>query len=91
MTSYDELTAGEVETLNHVVINGPLYPGHIPSNEGLAGLMRKGLVVQILYRQDEGYYAASMAGRDCFVRKYSPTHDSITVAVTNFKVRLGHL
>lgn len=87
MTSYDELTGGEVDTLVQLVTNGPVYPGHIPSKEGLAGLMRKGLAVQIVFRQDEGYYAVTMAGRDCFVKKYSPEKDSLKIAIINFKNR----
>lgn len=89
MTSYDELTGGETDTLIQLILNGPVYPGHIPSKEGLAGLMRKGLAVQILFRQDEGYYAATMAGRDCFVKHYSPDNDSLKIAITNRKIKLA--
>ncbi|MBP6564013.1 MAG: hypothetical protein KA200_00210 [Burkholderiales bacterium] len=60
----DDLTGAEFDTLQALVLNGPLWDGDVPSKSGRDSLIDRKLAVRIVVRGEDGYTAATYAGRD---------------------------
>lgn len=60
------MTGAEIDTLVALVERGPLAGGDIPSKSGRSSLIEKGLAVHILVNFEDGYTAATYAGRDAY-------------------------
>lgn len=58
------LNGAEAETLTALVEQGPLWDGDLPSKSGRDGLLQKGYAVRIVVKGQDGYQAATYAGRD---------------------------
>ena len=69
------LTGAEAETLVALVEHGPLWDGDVPSKSGRDGLLQKGYAVRIVVKGEDGYQAATYAGRDAYKSRY-PSADS---------------
>ncbi|MBP6564346.1 MAG: hypothetical protein KA200_01910 [Burkholderiales bacterium] len=61
-----ELTGAEFDTLHGLVLNGPLWDGDVPSKSGRDSLIERGLAVRVVVRGEDGYTAATYAGRDAW-------------------------
>jgi hypothetical protein len=59
-----DLTGAEFDTLHALVLNGPLWDGDVPSKSGRDSLIDRGLAVRVVVRGEDGYTAATYAGRD---------------------------
>jgi hypothetical protein len=60
------LTGAEKDTLIALVEQGPLWDGDVPSKQGRDALVRRGLAAQIMVKSDDGWQAATYAGRDAY-------------------------
>lgn len=56
----------EEETLVALVEHGPLWDGHVPSKAGRDALIKRGLAVRVVVCGDDGWQAATYAGRDAY-------------------------
>jgi hypothetical protein len=70
-----DLTAAEIDTLVALVERGPLWDGDVPSKSGRDALIAKGLATRIVVRGEDGWAAATYAGRDAYKARY-PSADS---------------
>lgn len=66
-----ELTGAEIDTLIALVEKGPLWDGDVPSKSGRTGLIEKGFAVRCIVRGEDGWQAATYAGRDAYKARYS--------------------
>lgn len=57
------------DTLKALVEQGPLWDGNVPSKAGRDALIEQRLAVRVVVAGEDGYTAATYAGRDLF-RKY---------------------
>lgn len=57
-----DLTGGEVDTLEACYENGPLFPGDLPSKTGRDSLRIKGLVSTVVVKGQDGYEACTQKG-----------------------------
>lgn len=65
-----ELNGAERETLVALVETGPLWDGDVPSKLGRDALIERGLAVRIVYKCEDGWTAATYAGRDAYRELY---------------------
>lgn len=65
-----ELSGAEVDTLIALVGNGPLPHGREPSKSGRDSLIARGLAVPIVHKLEDGWTAATLAGRDAYKMRY---------------------
>lgn len=84
------LTGGEVDTLVALVESGPLWDGDVPSKTARDSLIAKGFAVRCVVRGEDGWQAATYAGRDAY-RAHFPgpdgPADTIKEARTNRQTR----
>jgi hypothetical protein len=64
------MTPSEKETLIALVESGPLWDGDVPSKTGRDSLIEKGLAVRVVVRGEDGWQAATYAGRDAYKALY---------------------
>lgn len=64
------MTGAELDTLVALVECGPLWDGDIPSKVGRDDLIERGLAVRVIVRMEDGYTAATYAGRDAYKEHY---------------------
>lgn len=60
------MTGGEKDTLIALVERGPLWDGDIPSKVGRDSLIEHGLAVRVVVKGEDGWQAATYAGRDSY-------------------------
>ena len=61
-----KLSGAEIDTLVALVENGPLKDGHEPSKSGRDSLISWGFAVRIVNTLEDGWTAATYAGRDAY-------------------------
>lgn len=64
------LSGAEVDTLIALVENGPVWDGDLPSKSGRDGLIARGLAVRVVVEGEDGWQAATYAGRDAYKARY---------------------
>ncbi len=64
------MDGGEKETLIALVERGPLWDGDVPSKSGRDSLVRRGLAAKVIVNGDDGWQAATYAGRDAYKELY---------------------
>lgn len=64
------MTGAEIDTLVALVEHGPLWDGDVPSKSGRDALLSSGLAVRIVVRGDDGWQAASYAGKEAYKAIY---------------------
>lgn len=64
------LTAAEKDTLIALVEQGPLWDGDVPSKQGRDSLVRRGLAAKVIVKGEDGWQAATYAGRDAYKALY---------------------
>lgn len=79
------LSGAEVDTLVALVERGPLWDGDVPSKSGRDGLLQKGYAVCIVVNGQDGYQAATYAGRDAYKARY-PGADSPADTIAEARV-----
>ncbi len=65
------MTGAEKDTLVALVENGPLEDGDIPSKQGRDSLVERGLAVRVVVQGQDGWQAATYAGRDAYKEMFS--------------------
>lgn len=65
-----EMSGAQIDTLIGLVERGPLWDGDVPSKSGRDDLIAAGLAVRIVAAGDDGYTAATYAGRDAYKAMY---------------------
>ncbi|WP_426070199.1 hypothetical protein [Janthinobacterium sp. DSP2-3-3] len=60
------LTGAEVDTLVALIECGPLSHGYEPSKSARDSLIDRGLAVSIVNKLEDGWKAATLAGRDAY-------------------------
>jgi len=60
------MTSAEIETLVALVELGPLWDGDVPSKAGRDRLLSSGLAVRVVVNGEDGWQAATYAGRDAY-------------------------
>lgn len=60
------LTGAESDTLIALVEKGPLWDGDVPSKRGRDALIDRGLAVRVVVKGEDGWQAATYAGRDAY-------------------------
>lgn len=64
------MTGAEIDTLIALIENGPLWDGDVPSKSGRDSLIDKGLAVRVVVKLQDGFTAATLAGRDAYKQRY---------------------
>ena len=65
-----DLTGAEKDTLIALVENGPLWDGDVPSKQGRDSLVQGGLAAKVVVKGEDGWQAATYAGRDAYRALY---------------------
>ena len=65
-----ELNGAELDTLVALVEQGPLWDGDVPSKSDRDALIGQGLAVRIVHKLEDGWTAATYAGRDVYRELY---------------------
>lgn len=60
----------ELDTLIALVERGPLWDGDVPSKSERNSLITKGLAIRVVVRGEDGFTAATYAGRDAYIAHY---------------------
>ena len=60
------MTGAETDTLIALVEQGPLWDGDVPSKRGRDSLVERGLAAKVVVRGEDGWQAATYAGRDAY-------------------------
>lgn len=60
------MTGAEKDTLIALVERGPLWDGDVPSKIGRDYLLSQGFAVRIVVKGEDGWQAATYAGRDAY-------------------------
>lgn len=60
------MTGAEKDTLIALVEQGPLWDGDVPSKHGRDLLLEQGLAVRVVVKGEDGWQAATYAGRDAY-------------------------
>lgn len=68
-------SGAELDTLIALIENGPLSDGDLPSKHGRDLLIKRGLAVRVVMRGQDGFQAATYAGRDAYKAYYSMPDD----------------
>lgn len=82
----EALTGAEKDTLIALVEQGPLWDGDVPSKTGRDALISQGLAVRVVVKGEDGWQAATYAGRDLYKALYpgpDGTADTIKEAKVN--------
>lgn len=79
------MTGAEKETLIALVEQGPLWDGDVPSKAGRDALIAQGLAVRVVVKGDDGWQAATYAGRDAYKALY-PGPDGAADTIKEAKV-----
>lgn len=64
------LTGSETDTLIALVEQGPLWDGDVPSKQGRDSLVQRGLAAKVVVKGEDGWQAATYAGRDAYKALY---------------------
>jgi len=64
------MTGAEKDTLIALVEQGPLWDGDVPSKVGRDSLIAQGLAVRVVVKGEDGWQAATYAGRDEYKALY---------------------
>lgn len=84
------MNGAELDTLIALVECGPLFDGDVPSKSGRDSLIEKGLAVKVVVRGEDGWQAATYAGRDAYKAQFPGPDgqaDTISEAKTNRLMR----
>jgi hypothetical protein len=73
------MTSAQLDTLVALVERGPLWDGDVPSKSGRDELISSGLAVRVIAHAQDGYTAATYAGRDAY-KKHFGNADTIDQA-----------
>ena len=79
------LSSAERDTLVALVERGPLWDGDVPSKSGRDSLVRRGLVEKVIVKGEDGWQAATYAGRDAYKALY-PGPDGPAETINEAKV-----
>lgn len=60
------MTGAGKDTLIALVEQGPLWDGDVPSKHGRDLLLEQGLAVRVVVKGEDGWQAATYAGRDAY-------------------------
>jgi len=60
------LSGAELDTLVALIECGPCEDGDVPSKNGRDSLISRGYAVRIVIKKQDGYTAATYAGRDAY-------------------------
>jgi hypothetical protein len=60
------MSGAELDTLVALVERGPLWDGDVPSKSGRDSLIDSGLAVRVVVNGEDGWQAATYAGRDTY-------------------------
>jgi hypothetical protein len=66
MADAKPMTGAEIDTLIALVERGPLWDGDLPSKSGRTDLIERGFAVRCIFAGEDGYQAATYAGRDAY-------------------------
>jgi hypothetical protein len=64
------LNGGEIDTLVALVESGPLWDGDVPSKVARDSLIARGFAVRVVVKGEDGWQAATYAGRDAYKAHY---------------------
>lgn len=78
------MTGAEKDTLIALVERGPLWDGDVPSKGGRDSLLAQGLAVRVVVKGEDGWTAATYAGRDAYKALYQGP-DGIANTITKAK------
>ncbi len=84
------MTGAETDPLVALVECGPLWDGDVPSKSGRDSLIAQGLAVRVVVKGEDGWQAATYAGRDAYKTLFPGPDgpaDSIKEAKVNRTVR----
>ncbi|MCE2692510.1 MAG: hypothetical protein LW862_22380 [Rubrivivax sp.] len=79
------MTGAEKDTLIALVEQGPLWDGDVPSKTGRDALLAQGLAVRVVVKGEDGWQAATYAGRDAY-REMFPGPDGPAATIKEAKV-----
>lgn len=79
------MTGAEKDTLIALVEQGPLWDGDVPSKTGRDALIAQGLAVRVVVNGEDGWQAATYAGRDAYKALY-PGPDGAADTIKEAKV-----
>lgn len=79
------LTGAEKDMLVALVEQGPLWDGDVPSKTGRDALIAQGLAVRVVVKGEDGWQAATYAGRDAYKALY-PGPDGAADTIKEAKV-----
>lgn len=79
------MTGAEKDTLIALVEQGPLWDGDAPSKTGRDALIAQGLAVRVVVNGEDGWQAATYAGRDAYKALY-PGPDGAADTIKEAKV-----
>lgn len=74
-----------IDTLIALVERGPLWDGDVPSKSGRDDLIERGLAQRVVVRGEDGWTAATYAGRDAY-KAHFPGPDGPADTVAEAKV-----
>lgn len=75
------MTGAEKDTLIALVECGPLWDGDVPSKTGRDALIAQGLAVRVVVKGEDGWQAATYAGRNAYKALYQgPDGPADTIA-----------
>jgi len=75
------MTGAEKDTLIALVEQGPLWDGDVPSKAGRDALLAQGLAARVVVKGEDGWQAATYAGRDAYKALYpGPDGPADTIA-----------
>jgi hypothetical protein len=78
------MTGAEIDTLIALVQQGPLWDGDVPSKAGRDALLAQGLAVRVVVKGEDGWQAATYAGRDAYKALYpGPDGPADTISEAN--------
>lgn len=84
------MTGAEKDTLIALVETGPLWDGDVPSKQGRDSLVRQGLAAKVVVKGEDGWQAATYAGRDAYKALFPGADgpaDTIREATANRQAR----
>ena len=84
------MRGAELDTLIALVEHGPLWDGDVPSKAGRDALIAQGLAVRVVVKGEDGWQAATYAGRDAYKAHFSGPDgqaDTIKEAKVNLLTR----
>jgi len=79
------MRGAELDTLIALVEQGPLWDGDLPSKTGRDCLIERGLAVRVVVKGEDGWQAATYAGRDAY-RALFPGPDGPADTIKEAKV-----